>query len=128
MCSTADLIDAAIAHLQDGQCQLHCNGCPRVVTGKVRQLALQINQDCPPLRQPLLSLLQLPLNALECCKVIVFAVQLIPHILRSASQTLKSAGGATKQLDRLHQEAKQQRLQVRTLAGAACSTLCSACL
>ncbi len=104
---TAKVIKTGTPHLQDGQRQLRANGCPRVVTGHMHQLVLQMKQDCPPLCQPLLGVLQLPLNPLVEFDVVIFAAQPALHILHSTRHNFKSAAGATKQLDRIQQEAKQ---------------------
>ncbi len=88
MSPTANFINAAVAHLQDGQCHLCGNDCPRVVTCHIDQLVLQIDQDRAPLCQPLLSVLQLPLNALGDLHVAILNVKQAPHILHSTSQEL----------------------------------------
>ena len=87
------------AHLQDGQRQLHADGCPRVVAGHIHQLVLQMEQDCPPLLQPLLSVLQLALDPLEELDVVVLAVQLATYVLqRTTSQSPRQQEGRCSSL------------------------------
>lgn len=111
------------------KCQSHllllANDCPRVVAGYVHELALQMEQDCPPLRQPLRDILQLLLDALVGFVVVIIAAQPAPQILHSTSQHLKSAGGATKQIGcSRRQNSKPCRVGWGCLQG----TLCGACL
>ena len=110
-------------HLQDGQRQLHANGQARVIAGDMHPQVLKMEQVFLPHCQPLLSVLQLLLNAFVEFDVVIIAAQPALHILHSTSQHPRSVGGAAEQLEGVQQEADQQGLQVGRLAGAACSTL-----